>query len=117
MWSERIWFLSASVSAIGVCISVCVAKYINSLSTYNNVKNATDRSTQFLRISLIIICLSVCIFIILMVSYLLYTLYHAYRDHPSYVGDVTLAVLVGAAFGTFATRFVWALFGPSFGTT
>jgi hypothetical protein len=40
-----------------------------------------------------------------------------YRDYSAYAGDVTLSVLVGAAFGTFITRFVWALFGPSFGTT
>src|SRR5712671_4697664 len=118
MWNDRIWFLSASLSAIGVCISICAARYMSSVSNSDYIKNIRTGGThKFFQMFLGIMCLFVSIFVIVLVSYMFYNIYLVYRDDPVHAGDVILSVLVGAAFGTFVTRFVWALFGPSFGTT
>jgi len=101
MWSDRIWFLAASLSAIGVCISIYVARYIRSLATYEYIKDVPDsRTNKILQLFLGTMCLLVLIFVVVLVNYLCYKLYLVYRDYPSYAGDVTLSVLVGAAFGT-----------------
>ena len=117
MWSDRIWFLSGSLSAIGICISICVARHIGSLSNHEYAKDTRIGTNKFLQLFFKIICVFILLFVIFLVGYLIYNMYSVYRDYPFDAGDAMLSILVGAAFGTFVTRFVWALFGPGLGAT
>jgi hypothetical protein len=116
-WSEvRIFFVAASLEAIGILISIQYAVYIASLGNYAITYGGTNKIARrtlwvaWFIFSAFIVYFGICIFVTL-------SQYAFDPKHSARFGDAFLAVLTGVGFGTLTARFVWRLFGPNFRIT